>query len=118
MGFQFNHEAGHLLIHVSGRLTAQDYAAFVPAADRLIGDQGIDRLLVDLDGFEGWSLGAAMADLQFSIKHFADIERIAVVGDKDWEEALTLLFKPFTLAKVRYFHREDIDRAREWIERH
>ena len=55
-------------------------------------------------------------DIKFDVKHFKDIERLAMVGDKKWEAGMAAFCKPFTTAKVRYFDESEIDAARTWIE--
>jgi hypothetical protein len=54
-------------------------------------------------------------DIKFDVKHFRDIERLALVGEKKWEEGMATFCKPFTTAEVRYFDRAQVDDAREWI---
>ena len=49
------------------------------------------------------------------IKHFKDIERLAIVGDKKWEHGMAMFCKPFTTAKVKYFDQSDIEQARTWL---
>ena len=56
------------------------------------------RILVELQDFQGWTLGALWEDTKFGTKHFNDIDRLAVVGDRRWEKYLTLFMKPFTSA--------------------
>ncbi len=37
------------------------------------------------------------------LKYSANIERLAMVGDKTWENGMSASCRPFTSAKVRYF---------------
>lgn len=53
--------------------------------------------------FHGWSMGALWEDIKFDLHHFADIERLALIGDKKWEVGMAVFCKPFTTAKIRYF---------------
>jgi hypothetical protein len=39
-----------------------------------------------------------------------------MVGDRDWQKAMSLFCKPFTTARVRYFDATEIDLARAWLE--
>jgi hypothetical protein len=41
-------------------------------------------------------LRAAWDDLEFGLKHYSDFERIAMVGDRKWEEWMANFCKPFT----------------------
>ena len=42
-------------------------------------------------------------DIKFDVKHFGDIERLAMVGEKKWEQWMATFCKPFTTATVKYF---------------
>ena len=49
------------------------------------------------------------------VAHSWEFERIAMVGDRKWEQWMAMLCKPFTQAKVWYFDVSEIDAARNWI---
>lgn len=99
----------------AGKLTRDSYDAFTPELDRLIEIHGKIRLIFEMIHFDGWTLGAAWQDLKFSCKHFSDIERIAIVGDRKWEKAMAVVCKPFTKAKIRYFSIASSQNAMDWI---
>jgi hypothetical protein len=103
-----------LHIRLSGKLAREDYRTLVPEFERHLG-AGKLRLLVEMVDFHGWEAGAIWEDLKFDARHFTDFERIAMVGEKRWEKAMSLFCKPFTTAKIRYFDRADIDLARGWL---
>ena len=117
MPFQLNEENGGsiLIIHISGKLVKEDYESFVPEFERLVRQHGKLHVLFDLTDLHGWDAGAMWADLKFDIKHFADIERLAVVGDKKWQLNMATFCKPFTKAAVRYFDHTDAVEARKWL---
>jgi hypothetical protein len=118
MPIQLNEENGGkvLAIHVSGKLKKADYDDLAPELERLVAEHGKVRLLLDMTDFHGWEAGALWDEIKFDIKHFADIERIAMVGDKKWEEGMATFFKPFTKATVRYFDHADATESRKWLE--
>ncbi len=99
----------------SGKLSRDSYEFFTPELDSLIEQNGKIRLLFEMIYFEGWTLGAAWEDLKFGCKHFSDIERVALVGDKKWEKAMVIVCQPFTKAKIRYFDIAEIESANDWI---
>jgi hypothetical protein len=108
---------GKLLdVHVSGKLAKDDYKEFVPEVDRLIEQHGKIRVLLKMTDFRGWKAGALWEDIKFDLKHFSDIERVAMVGEKKWQKGMSQFCRPFTTAKIRYFDRSKIDEAREWAE--
>jgi len=103
-------------VHVSGRLTAGDYETFVPEIERLIAKRGKLRILFDMHDFHGWTAGALWEDVKFDLKHFNDIERLAMVGERQWEAGMATFCRPFTTATIRYFDRAQADEARKWLE--
>ncbi|MBI1370893.1 MAG: STAS/SEC14 domain-containing protein [Planctomycetes bacterium] len=105
-----------LHVHVSGKLTKEDYAQFVPRIEAIIRDHGAVRILFDMHDFHGWNMAAMWEDMKFGFRHFNDIERIAMVGEKAWEHGMAAFCKPFTKAKVRYFDRSEEQAAIAWVE--
>jgi hypothetical protein len=105
-----------LALNLSGKLVKDDYERFVPEFEGLARQRGKLRVLLNLTDFHGWDIGALWDEIKFDVKHFADIERIAVVGDKKWQHGLTTFFKPFTNATIRYFDQADTTEARKWLE--
>ena len=57
-----------------------------------------------------------MDNIKFDLKHFSDIERLALVGEKRWEKGMSVFCRPFTTAKIRYFDRPAVAEARAWLE--
>ena len=117
MPIQLNEENGGkiLVVHVSGKLTKADYTSFVPEFERLASLHGKFRLLFDMTHFHGWDAGAAWEDFKLGLEHFADIERLAMVGDRKWQHGLATFGKPFTKATVRYFDQADAAESRKWL---
>ncbi len=105
-----------LAVHVSGTLEKADYEHFVPEFERLVRQHGHLRLLFDMTGFHGWDVGAAWQDTKFAIHHFADIERLAMVGEKEWQHGMATFCKPFTRATIRYFDHGRAAEARAWLD--
>jgi hypothetical protein len=118
MTLKLNEKNGVKLLEaqLSGTLVKEDYAHFTPTVDRLVKEHGKIRLLIEMHDFHGWTAGAACEDLSFGIEHFNDIERIAIVGETQWEHGMALFCKPFTRAQVRYFDHIADKEARAWIE--
>ena len=117
MSIQLNEENGGkvLNIHVSGKLEKADYEHFVPEFERLVRQHGKLRVLFDMTDFHGWEVSAAWEDVKFGMKHFADIERLAMVGEKRWQHGMAMFCKPFTKATVRYFEQAAAAEARQWL---
>ena len=104
-----------LEVSVHGKLTADAYHELVPAVDKLIEEHGKLRILFEMHGFHGWTAGALWEDMKFDIAHWKDIERLAIVGDSQWEKGMAVFCKPFTAAKIQYFDHAKLDEAEGWI---
>jgi hypothetical protein len=65
--------------------------------------------------FHGWEAAALWDDIKFDVQHFADIERLAMVGDRQWERGMAAFCRPFTTAAIRYFDAAHVDEARRWL---
>lgn len=102
-------------VQVTGKLTHEDFVTFTPHFEELVKQRGRLRLLFEMVDFHGWNATALWDEIKFDLAHFADIDRVAMVGDKKWEEYLSLLCSPFTRAQVRYFNASAIEDARLWL---
>jgi hypothetical protein len=100
---------------LSGKLHDADYQTFVPAIDAAAARHGKVRLLAWFHDFQGWDLAALWDDIKFSATHCAKIDRIAIVGEKKWEQWMAKVCKPFTMAKIQYFDAAQIDDAKQWL---
>ena len=99
----------------SGKLHDEDYKQFVPTIETILTAEGKVRLFVQFEEFHGWDLHAAWDDLKFGLKHYSDFERIAMVGDRKWEEWIVSFCKPFTKANVKYFDKSEVVSAWMWL---
>jgi SpoIIAA-like len=108
-------EEGVLEVRASGKLTKEFYEKFVPAIEAQIEKFGKIRILFSMHDFHGWTAGAMWEDLKFDLKHWNDIERLALVGESKWEKGMATFCRPFTKAKIRYFDHEQLEEARKWL---
>ena len=105
-----------LEVHITGKLTTDDYKAFIPMAQRSIREWGKFSLLVVMRDFLGCDPGAFWEEVKWDLEHFSDVERIALVGEKKWQAGMSKFCKPFTRAEIRYFDVRDLEQARHWVE--
>ncbi|MDX1640394.1 MAG: STAS/SEC14 domain-containing protein [Balneolaceae bacterium] len=117
MSLKFNEENDGkiLVIHVSGRLVKKDYEQLIPKFEQLIQKHRKIRVLFDMSDFQGWDDWAIWEDVKLGIEHFSDIERIAMVGEEQWQQDVATFSKPFTRAKIRYFDHTDSATAHRWL---
>ena len=107
---------GFLLCRASGVLTHQDYAAAVPELENALElAKAPVRLMISLENFHGWEIGALWDELRFGATHGRDFSRVAVVGERALEEWGTRLSKPFVKAEMRYFGHGERQAAEAWL---
>ncbi len=100
----------------TGTLEKTDYDKLLPLVEDKIEQFGKVRLYFEMTNFTGWNTDAFLADLKFDLKHAKDFEKVAMVGDKRWQELVTGLMKPFTPAAIRFFEIGDREKAKDWLE--
>lgn len=117
MAITLREEEGGKVLHIeaAGKLAKEDYQHFVPEVERLIQVHGKIRILLRMHDFHGWTAGALWEDIKFDLKHFSHIERLAIVGETQWEHGMAVFCKPFTTAKIQYFDQSKADEAAAWI---
>ena len=106
-----------LNVRVSEKFTHADYQQFASRFEALLKQHGKLNVLFEMVNFHGWELAAVWDDLKFDAKHFSHIQRLAMVGDKQWEHAMSVLARLFTTATIRYFDSPSINEARAWVSR-
>lgn len=101
-------------IECSEKLTELDVQVIAPELETQMEEYHKIALFMELKDFHGWTGSGLWADTKFDLKHHNDFNRIAIVGDKKWEEWMTKLTKPFTSAKVRYYEPDQREVALNW----
>ena len=105
-----------LAYKLSGKLRHTDYETFAPAIGAAIAAAGGKvQLLIQLENFEGWEASAAWDDTKLGLKHYTAFTRVALVGEKEWEEWMARIWSLLSPAKVKFFNVKDIDAAWEWV---
>lgn len=99
----------------TGTIEEEDMQRLLPLLKAKIGRFGKARWYYEMEDFHGWDLKAFWEDVWFNARHTADFEKIAMVGEKNWQEWMTKLMKPFTSAEVKYFDLENKEAATAWI---
>ncbi len=107
------------LVRIKARGTpgGSDYDRFVPIFERIAAKESASvPMLIELaSNFSGWDLSGLWRDLKFDAKHQDKFGRIAIVGNKNWQEWGTKLFDPlFPSAEMRFFDSNEIDSVELW----
>jgi hypothetical protein len=104
------------VLRISGRLSKATTDRIQTVAAREI-EQGTKdlKVLVSLNGFEGWGKGD-WGDVDFFMRYGDDIARIAAVGEARWKDPLMIfLLAGRRRGEVRYFLPDQEPQARAWL---
>jgi len=102
-------------IAMIGKLKHEDYQLFVPMIDKALkGAKGLEvDMLVDMRGFKGWEFLAAWDDFKFGVKHRNAFDKMAIIGNKKWEEASTAMMSHLMTGKSKFF--KEREKALSWL---
>lgn len=97
-----------LSLKAVGKLTHEDYQAITPVIDSALGAVDHPRVKALIDGtqLEGWEPRAAWDDFKLGLKHGNQFDKIAIHGNKKWQERLAKVGSWFVTGEVRFFENE------------
>ncbi len=117
MGATMIEEDGNLrVMRVSGLLKKSELDALQETVIRQGSTDTDIKLLVIVEGFQGWERGADWGDITFFSTYGDRIGKIAIVADARWETDL-LMFVGAGLrrAPVQFFPQGRLTEARAWL---
>jgi hypothetical protein len=104
-----------LKLTVAGKLTHEDYEVMIPMIESAL--EGVKdpkiRALIDGSEFEGWEMRAAWDDFRLGLKHGSEFEKIAIYGNKKWQETAAKVGSWFIAGEAKFF--DDCDDAIDWL---
>jgi len=105
-----------LSLKAIGTLTHKDYEKINPMIDSALASISDPKVKVFIDGseLEGWELRAAWDDFKLGLKHGSEFDKIAIFGNKQWQEYAAKIGSWFISGEVKYF--EDSDEALTWLQ--
>ena len=98
-----------------GKLTHADYEIITPMLDSALDGVKEPKVKVLMDGteLEGWEVRAAWDDFKLGLKHGNEFSKIAIYGNKNWQEIAAKIGSWFISGEVKYF--DNSDDALEWL---
>ena len=105
-----------LSLKAVGKLTHDDYKTITPMIDAALEGVKEPRVKVLIDGTElqGWEPRAAWDDFRLGLKHGNVFDKIAIYGNKNWQQITARVGSWFISGEVRYF--ENMDEAISWLQ--
>ncbi|MDX1490745.1 MAG: STAS/SEC14 domain-containing protein [Pseudohongiellaceae bacterium] len=104
-----------LSLKAVGKLTHEDYEIITPMLDSALAGVDKPRINALIDGTEldGWEMRAAWDDFKLGLKHGREFAKIAIYGNKRWQEMAAKVGAWFISGEVKYFDSEQD--ALAWI---
>ncbi len=103
-------------LKATGKLTHADYEKITPMLDAALAQVDDPKIKMFIDGteMEGWEPRAAWDDFKLGLKHGKEFEKIAIYGNKNWQEIVAKVGSWFLSGSVKYF--ESAADALNWLE--
>ena len=104
-----------LSLKAIGKLTHEDYETITPMIDSALNAVKEPQVKALIDGteLEGWELRAAWDDFRIGLKHGNEFVKIAIYGNKHWQEIAAKVGAWFISGEVKYFENEE--EALAWL---
>ena len=105
-----------LSLKAIGKLSHEDYLKINPMIDAALDGvkDPVIKAFVDGSELEGWELRAAWDDFKLGLKHGNEFSKIAIFGNKKWQEYTAKIGTWFISGEVKYF--EDSEQALTWLQ--
>ena len=116
IGIETVHSNIFLSLKATGKLTHEDYQVITPMLDAALQSVQDPKVKVLIDGteLEGWEARAAWDDFKLGLKHGSEFDKIAIFGNKNWQQITARIGSWFISGEVRYF--EHMDDALSWLQ--
>ncbi|MCP5458338.1 MAG: STAS/SEC14 domain-containing protein [Gammaproteobacteria bacterium] len=98
-----------LSLKAVGKLTHEDYKTITPIIDSALSAVKEPKVKALFDGteLEGWEARAAWDDFKLGLKHGNEFVKIALYGNKRWQEIAAKIGSWFISGEAKYFENEE-----------
>jgi hypothetical protein len=100
---------------IEGKVNDEEIDQIIPEGERIFADGNPKKGIIRIKNFQGYELSALWKDLKFTIEHYKQFGKVAFVGDRKWQGAVTAIFDKLNPGDIRFFPEEELDAAREWL---
>ena len=116
IGIESQGSSFYLNLVVQGKLTHKDYQIIAPMIDSAVSGVEYAEIdaLIDARNFQGFEARAAWDDFKIGIKHGKKFKKIALLGNKEWQEAAVKVADWFMPSEFQFF--QDVEMAKCWIQ--
>jgi hypothetical protein len=117
MVHQLKEGSGNILgFKIVGGITKKQKERICKVLEKQIGESGKIRLVLVIEPRGKMDAESLLLDMNFTVTYADNIERMAIIGHKDWEKTWIALFGLFSHIRTQYFDRSEIKAAWKWIQ--
>ena len=118
MAVSWQLESEHLgVVRVSGKVGIAELRAVQEELAVAIQKSGAFRMLLFLEGFEGWSAEKGWEDTGFVDANDDMLAKMAFVGEERWRDLIfAFTLKGLRPVQIEYFLPNQADAARAWLD--
>jgi hypothetical protein len=104
-----------LSLKAQGKLTHHDYETIIQMIDSALAAVTEPKVKMLFDGSEldGWELRAVWDDFKLRLKHGKEFVKVAIYGNKRWDQMAAKVGNWFTSGEVHFF--DDYGQAISWL---
>ena len=100
---------------LTGEITAEDVQEMTRIVQEACGSLGTIRMLIEIDELQVDDPTAYWDTFKIAEEHGEQVERVAIVGDRDWEKRWVGMGGMLVESEVRYFDQSRLQAAWNWI---
>ena len=104
-----------LEIEIGEKLKKEDYDKIRPALEEKVEKYGKVNVLIRMQEFPNFTVGALLEDLKLAIKNYSNMSKVAIVGSDDKLKHTSKLDKVFPGVEMKTYENSRIDEARHWL---
>ena len=104
-------------IKATGVVTHEDYLnRVIPQVERTLAAHREFRILYEIgDDCEAFEVLALWDDTKIGLRHYGEVQRIAIITDNPWVRGAAVMFGKLMKAEVDVFPSHRLEEAKTWV---
>ncbi len=103
-------------LNIDGWIDGEDIERITKLIEQKLKQGEKLSIYAEVHNWSGMSLTALIQDLKFSLQHFKDFDKEAIVSDRFWLAGLAAVGNTlFSGIEVKHFTFEETDKALDWL---
>jgi hypothetical protein len=104
-----------IVIKMTGLISEAEIDASNEEFADIFESETLHRVLLDWQDLQGWEKGAKTAGTWASMRHWANVRRVAIIADPKWEDEILRIADIYRAADVQRFSPGQREAALAWL---